>query len=131
MDWLITFQLIPLKRIVYNLLLHLPNNMKKHCEIREGSKYLTICSNLLPSLYSFNASRYSFSAIFHLVMVRWKSQKETALWAAPCIYFVCAIENKVSCKSLEKLILFFSAKVFSHAGIVRFFLTAFSPYLSS
>ena len=58
-------------------------------------------------------------------------QKEGTFFTAPCIYFACAIENKVSCKSLEKLILFFSAKVFSHAGIVRFFLTAFSPYFSS
>ena len=74
---------------------------------------------------------YALSIHFHLVMVRWEVQKEAALWTAPYIYFACAIENNVSCKSLEKLILFFSAKVFSHAGIVRFFLTAFSPYFSS
>lgn len=40
-------------------------------------------------------------------------QKGAALWAAPCIYLTCAIENTVSCKSLEKLILFFSATVFT------------------
>lgn len=69
--------------------------------------------------------------IYGWVFVSGLAHTDSRLWTAPCIYFACAIENNVSCKSLEKLILFFSAKVFSHAGIVRFFLTAFSPYFSS
>ena len=39
-----------------------------------------------------------------------KSSRRGCPAAAPYIYFTCAIANKVSCKSLEKLILFFQQK---------------------
>jgi hypothetical protein len=55
-----------------------------------------------------------------------------SLWNFPdhAPIFSWLFSVRESCKTLEKLICFDSAKVLSHAGMVRFFRTALLPYCS-